>query len=252
MIKTCNTLLLTACILLSGCGEGDHGMVKVEFDSEVEIAPGKWLPVQQGDTVHALDLMTNREDPHNLGLVDSLKQRLHNTSTGSAALEQSSLKCEWKGKMVEWNGKEIPITLREFGGELYMIGFNREKQHRHRFVYFSLNQKGTGFTKIKPQEFPRQVATQNMWIDSDWRLIWVGNKRVDRLKELRELDINSPYFDHSLTAYIWYEIENGVPLYKIPRTVDHKFLKKYVDIYHPIPLPTIVKLEPGTIIPNEK
>lgn len=217
-------------------------MAVVRHNSEVEIAPGKWLAVQQGDTVSASDLDPERKDPHQLSPADALKQLLDRgaSSGGGAAAERSSLAFEWDGKRVGWRGKEIPITLREQDGTLYMIGFSRENARKNRFVFFILNAKGTGFAKVSPRDFPKQIATQNMWLGGP-RFVFVGSDRIDTVEVLRRLDIRSRYFGVSMTAHVWYQLAKNVERYAMPYDVDYAFLQDYVSRHNPIPLPTLVR-----------
>lgn len=250
-LTACSQLTLL-CTFLTGCGSAST-METVKYTTEVEIAPDTWLPIQSGDTVNAADLRPNRKNPHELSPFDALKQILGSGSSrgGGAGAERSSLSFEWNGKQVTWRGKEIPITLREHDGALYMIGFNREKPGKHRFLYFRLNDKQTGFRKIKPRDFPKQIATQNMWLGAAWRFVTVGNHRVDRWKELRELDAESLYFDHSFTAYLWYQLCNDVERHRMPHNIPREFLREYMTKYKPIALPTLVKEKTPDVAPPE-
>jgi hypothetical protein len=222
-------------------------MAVVECNSEVEIAPGRWLAVKEGDTVSASDLSPERKDPHQLSPTDALKQFLSHgaSSGGGAAAERSSLAFEWDGKQVRWRGKEIPVTLREQDGTLYMIGFNRENPRKTRFVFLKLNAKGTGFVKVSPQDFPKQVATQNMWLQGS-RFEGVGNEWIDTWQVLRQLDIGSPYFGGSMTAHIWYQLVEGVEDFEMPFLIPSAFLEDYVARHNPIALPTLVRDERGS------
>ena len=221
-------------------------MRTVGYTTKVEIAPDRWLPVRGGDTVPATDLESNRKNPHELSPFGALKQFLGSGSSVGAGAERSSLAFAWNGKPVTWRGREIPVTLREHDGTLFMIGFNRTDMQRMRFVYFQLNKAGTGFHKIESQNFPKQIATQNMWLGSGWRFVVVGSERVDRWMELRQLDIESAYFDCSITAHIWYQLVKDVERYEMPYLIPRDFLHDYVAQYRPIALPTLVQEGPGS------
>lgn len=227
------------CVAMTGCGRASD-MKTVGYTAQVEIAPGKWLAVEGGDTVNAADLRPNHKDPHKLSPLDALKKILGSGSSGSGAAgaERSSLSFEWGGKQVAWKGREIPVTLREHDGTLYMIGFNRANMQKTRFVYFQLNAKGTGFGSIKPKDFPKAIATQNMWLQGD-----VGKRWVELLPELQTLDIDGNLFDWSMTAHIWYQLVNGVEEYQMPLNIPRDFLREYVTKYKPIALPTLVNEE---------
>ncbi len=161
--------------------------------------------------------------------------------------------CEWKGKQVVWDGKrdrydetELPVTLREFEGNLYLIVLNRENMEELKFVYSKLDDAGTRFTKIPKHEFPKRIATQNMQLSSRTRMVGVGDERVDSWEVIRKLDADHPYFYlHSLTAAIWIELETGMVFAKTRQMGNPEFkqrtVREYKAKHQPIPLPTLVK-----------
>lgn len=195
------------CVCLSGCVRAQTPTAS--YEQEVEISPGRWLKVKCQDTIEA-----------------------------ESDKEWSGRSFEWKGKQVNWSGPEVPITLREHGGLLYMVGFNRVDLDNCRFVLFKLNDAGDGFIAVEREEFPKQIATQNLWLRPDTR--YQGVPRRDTWKPLRDLDISYKFFGHTFTAKMWNYLETGKQ-YDQQGIAPHSFLRQYVDQYKPIALPTIVK-----------
>lgn len=240
---------------VTGCAES--GMVKVSRKGEVEVAPGKWLPVSRVATVPQADLKPAK-NPHQLSTLDAIKQFADHVAPSAPSKERYRLEFDWNGKTVKWEGKEeIPITLRDHDGMLYMVAFNREEsaQGKCHLVFLKLGSEGTSFEAIAPRDFPRQIATQNMWLHPRFRFIKIYDSIADRehvvdeWQMLRTLDNNSPAFDRSLTAKMWYQIETGTEL-DLMTDVDQKFLEDYVAKYKPIALPTIIKEPPAQATTN--
>lgn len=245
-------IFLSCIIQLSGCSSSETTTIK--HKSEVEIAPGKWLILERKSEVYTSDLEV-RKNPHQLTPLDAIKQVVGSAADSGSELKEleSEFSFDWNGKRVEWRGKEIPVTLREHEGMLYMIGFNREDQNQCRLIFFKLNKKETGFETIKPNSFPPQIATQNMWLSLRLRYVKIYDSIakkeyiVDEWQMLRTLDINSIAFDRSFTAAMWYQIENGTEYEQIRYNslLTPGFLEAYVEKYKPIALPTIVREPPA-------
>lgn len=242
------TLLYIASTLLVFCAVGcsDSSAAKYTISGSVEIAPDKWLSVKAGSNAPLVETRP-LNNPHQLTVVDAVKQFVSHVASTPPVKEKCSLSFAWKGKNVKWQGVgQIPITLREHGGTLYMITFNREKLAKGQcdFVFLKLGSKGTSFKTITARDFPRQIATQNMWLRPVARYATISitaiNKTylVDTWRMLRTLDIYAPAFGFSFTAKIWYCIETGTRFDKIS-FVEEDFLKNYVEKFKPIALPTI-------------
>lgn len=224
-------------------------MVELPKKGEVEISPGRWLSVSRVATVPQADLKPTK-NPHQLTAVDAIKQFADHAAPSTPGKEKYRLEFEWNGKTVKWEGKEeIPITLREHDGMLYMVAFNREEsaQGKSHLVFLKLGSKGTSFETIAPRDFPRQIATQNMWLGT--RFVKTGDVLVDQWEMLRTLNINAPAFGRRFTAQMWYQIETGTELDQMG-DVDQKFLEDYMAKYKPIALPTIIKEPPAQATTN--
>jgi hypothetical protein len=245
-------LITLMCALCVGCKSASDDMTTVKATREIEIAPGKWLQVRSGDVVPLAD-HAPRKNPHELGAVDVLKQIAgSSSSSGAVSAEESKIEFQWAGKNVSWQGKEIPVCLREHESVIYMIAFDRSRREKHFFRFFKLNENGTGFAPFNASDFPKPIASQNMWMYGTGRHVNIDGVVVDIWDGVRNLDIDNPYFDHSFTAYMWYQIEKGVELYEMPRLIDRAFLQEYVRKYNPIALPTIVKDDQNPAEAKEK
>lgn len=234
-------LLLLLLSQVVGCAESH--MAKVSEKGELEIAPGKWLQIQGFVTVPPADLISAR-NPHQLSTLDAIKQFVDYAVASAPGDEKCRLEFEWNAKSVKWEGKkEIPITLREHNSTLYMVVFNRAEaaQGKSHLVFLKLGKKGKSFKTIKVADFPRQIATQNMWLGP--RFVRTGENLIDQWQMLRKLDIHAPGFGRRFTAMMWYQIETGTEYDQIG-TVDQEFLENYMAKYKPIALPTIFKEPP--------
>jgi hypothetical protein len=170
----------------------------------VEIGPGKFVVLEKWDW--------SVDDPAN--------------RTGE---ERTRLKIPYSGKIIQWEGVEIPVVLREDGQCLYMVGYDRETGRRSgqlsakRFTYY--RQEGESLVKIHPDEFPKQIATKNMWVQDV------------ELQEQLELDTGSIGFRLSCTAYIWEELMTGKTS---SNSVDESILAEYIRRHSPVSL-TVIK-----------
>jgi len=216
-------------LFCTGCEDGR--LERHESKVEVEIAPDKWLTVEKTDWYYPDDvIIADRPLPEK---------------------ERTRLRMTWGGQNVTWESVAIPITLREWEGKLYIIGYDRETDpDKPRFRYY--RQKGNSFEEIKPHEFPKRIATQNMWIvhakmpDDD------PEKYMD-LHLTRKLDPDKPYFDSTMTGHIWAQLATGKDdTLQYAGVEDVDILKDFKEKYDPIPLPTIVKLESDRTPQDEK
>jgi len=159
--------------------------------------------------------------------------------------------CEWKGKKVTWPGKtnrdgeaELPITLREHEGNLFMIVLNREDLEAAKYVFFKISESGRHFVEIPPSAFPKQIATQNMLLDPRTRYAIGNHGKIDEWELIRKLDSENGYFLNTPTEQIWIQLETGKNV-KTVMLMDSdsrkRIVREYVTKYKPIPLPTLVK-----------
>ena len=204
--------------MVSACGSR-AGYVPPAKKEEVEISPGVFIVLHKSDwTV---------DDPGN-----------------TSGEEQTRLKIPYRGEVIHWEGVDIPVVLREHEQRLYMIGYDREtgrrsaekqgKDWHERHCYY--RQDDERLIEISPDEFPKEIAIQNMWLQDV------------ELQEVLELNTASIGFRLSSTAYIWEELMTG----KTSRdSVDKHLLDEYIRLYKPVNL-TMIKRRSGAGESNSK
>lgn len=139
------------------------------------------------------------------------------------------LSIPWNGQELFWIGVGVPISLRSYEGNLYMITFDRESDfHKIRFRYYK--QEHNVLSEISCKDYPKSIATQNLWLD----------KRG--LELVRELNPENSWFRDSLTANIWYQLEKEKEYYQQKGiTISAEFLKEYIKKNKVQKLETLVK-----------
>jgi hypothetical protein len=190
------------------------GCNSTPHDVSVEISPDKWLSVKQ----------TDRGE--------------HSTR----------MELTWKNKIIVWDEPDVPVSLREWEGNLYLIGFNREDIHNVAIYYYKLTD--TEFVRIKREEFPKRIATQNMWLRADDNSYGNNGKVHNILDITRRLDVEDNAFKWSMTGYIWMHIQTGKLHDEIanPRELCALFKKEF----DPIPLKNILPQKPSEPEKTEK
>ena len=197
---------LWSCLCCFGC---ENSLVKKEYSSKrmAEVTPGYFLTYRE----HVILWNLKYKD---FGAVHALPTR-------QAEFWQKDthyLAISWKGVDVFWGGVGVPVTLRAYDGTLYLIVFDRDSDSsKIRFRYF--RQDSNIFREISPADFPKEIATQNLWIDDD-----------DELKAALQLDVDTTSFRMSLTAHVWYQLETGKEYFEIPGApvIDAGWLRDYL------------------------
>ncbi|MFC5456753.1 hypothetical protein [Prosthecobacter fluviatilis] len=200
---------------LTGCG---GNRPTANWNGEVEVAPGEWLRIEGQEG-------------------------------------RAWFRCQWNGKTVYWAGAyhrgqagyydlQHPVSLRSWKGALYLIYKQINlTEGLTQFAYCRIDQNGTAFDEIKRQDFPRQIATQNIGMHQEGIKHDEDHKEVDNLKILRDLDVTNRYFHNSTTGWIWYHLETGKTREELDPTIEEAlaFYADFVRKYHPIALPTLIK-----------
>lgn len=169
-------------------------------DKEVEIAPDEWITVKQ------------------------LSSQL--------AIPRGDKTLMWKEEE-----DETPVSLREWEDKLYLITFDRSDMSKIRFRFYAEN--GEGFNEIEPDAFPRRIATQNLWLETNNGVRRDGSV-INEVQIARDLDPSDYDFQRSLTAKIWMQLESGKECYEIGYDdVEQSFLEEYTKRHTVIGLTTI-------------
>lgn len=154
--------------------------------------------------------------------------------------ERTRLTVPWMGEQIVWDSSSIPFSLRESNKVLFIIGFDRDTDFsKPRLRYY--RQLSTKFEEIKPDEFPKAIATQNMWLSPDAKSRGTDNKLHYDLQMARDIDPDDEYFHDSLTARVWAHLTTGKDYHEQDRRADAKTLKAFKRTNSPIPLPTIIR-----------
>jgi hypothetical protein len=197
-------------VFLFGCAQAPQ-----PAGESVEVSPGKFIVISRVD-------------------------RSHDDNAGLSGSAWTGLSIPWEGTNITWRSHEIPVCLRAHDGKLYMIGFDRDTDFsKPRFKYFA--QKGGILKEVPPSEYPKQIASQNMWFGDRYLVDLVGNT-IDEVQLARDLDPENGHFRRSLTAQIWYHLETGKDYFETEgKRLEKLVLAAYVAAHNPIALPTIVK-----------
>ncbi len=183
-------------------------LVKTETTSTktVEIAPGKYIEYQE----HFLHWGLKHESMFAVHALPMQKAKFYQRDT-------KYLSIPWNGEELFWIGVGIPVSLRSYKDNLYMITFDRESDFRKiRFRYYKQNHNV--LSEISYKDYPKSIATQNLWLNKE------------DLKLLREFDPDDFWFRESLTANIWYQLETGKEFYQQKGIdISAEFLKNYIE-----------------------
>lgn len=227
-VKTLHRLLLLSTVVvclatLTSCEP------TANWHGEVEVAPGEWLRIEGFEG-------------------------------------RAWFRCQWNGKEVYWGGdyykgqagyydRQLPVCLRSWKGGLYLIFEERDfATTLTSFTYCKVGLDGTAFEEIKRQDFPRQIATQNIGVSQDGIKYDEDHKQVDNLKMIRALDVSSRYFHNTTTGWIWCHLETGRTREEWDPTMEEAlaFYADFVKKYHPIALPTIERSTEGAAAEQAK
>jgi hypothetical protein len=197
----CAATAVAIAIAIPSCAALDDYLPGKRFE-DVEVSPGKFITVEKRDWT-----------------VDDRGNR--------SGKEKTWIRVPFGGKSIEWQGPDIPVVLREMDGKLYMVGYDRETgwhngDHLGRYNYYA--QDGDRLVAIGREKFPKELATQNMWLRDP-------EKRVVAL----QLDTSDVWFRRSMTAEIWCHLLDGKPI-PSGRDADKELLDKFLRTYHPIKL----------------
>jgi hypothetical protein len=202
-----------------------RGLTSSTEKLQVEIAPKKWVTVLKTD----------------LSYDEELSLTIPQNELPS---ERTRLNIPWRDNQVVWDTVSIPFSLRVFDDVLHIIAFDRETDFsKPRFRYY--RQDGAKFKEIKPDEFPREIATQNMWLKPTAVVRGSDDKLHYDLQLARDINPDDVYFYSTLTARVWVHLATGKDYYQQDHHADGETVKSYKRMYSPVPIPTIIKTPPG-------
>ena len=189
-------------------------------ERKVEVSPSLFVPYAEHQTVWR----PKHKSFAAVHVLDQEKEEFYQRDT-------TILEVTWKGENLHWAGFGIPISIRSFEDRLYLIVFDRETDYvRKRFRYF--RQDAGGFREIPPAEYPKEIATQNLWLKETDGFEADGKTPIYPRKIARELDPGDAHFRRSLTAEIWHQLETGKEYYEnLDNTIGEDFLRAYLKKY---------------------
>ncbi len=226
--------MVVLCIWVCSCS-GKAGDVKYQY---VEIAPSKYVPVKFPSYI-TVDLVI-----------------------------------KYDGKVVSFRGPagiNPPETLMEYNGKLYVLAFDasartlKDKRKRGPWRYRCFEQDGLAFKEIPATNFPRSIATINIWRPNGFQgqrssrySSGMNGETIDQLIFARTFDTEDLYFANSEIAWLWFmlevandydTIEGGGGLTDIRYdSQDRSFIRNFKAKYKPVQL-TTMELTP---VPKEE
>ncbi|MDZ4287021.1 MAG: hypothetical protein U0984_03635 [Prosthecobacter sp.] len=132
--------------------------------------------------------------------------------------EKFDLRIKHGGKTYRWQGAAIPVVLRHHGDQLFMVGFDRESSPKGCVFRLYRSDADRNFTEIDRAEFPKDLAIQNLWLDSNGE------------QALNPMDASNRHFCSSLTARLWQYLELGIQYWE-EKPAKPDFLIRYRDSY---------------------
>ena len=123
---------------------------------------------------------------------------------------------EYNGKKVEFDTKFIPIVYGIDSSGQYVVVFDRESDFS-KTSYRIYRLSGETWLEIKRDEFPRNFAAQNSWMNQQDANI------------LKAMDVNDMWFRRSLTGKLWIYLKTGLQFYESEKNEsDIKLFKDYI------------------------
>jgi hypothetical protein len=168
-------------------------------------------------------------------------------------------------------GINAPEALMEYNGKLYVLALDasaqslKECQKRGPWHWRCFEQDGLGFKEIPAANYPRSIATINIWRPDGFQ----GNlsrrfrggtngEKIDQLAFAKNFDTEDLYFADCEIAWLWYmlEVTNDfdVVMGDAPKggirydSQDRTFIRNFKAKYKPVQL-TTMELTP---VPKEK
>lgn len=232
--------VLVLAIAMCSCGDR-KGAPKPErpyAKQDVEVSPDHFIALGRRDYT----IGNYPESPG--GLVSSFLDALQ------GSYDTTDLRIPWQGTNLVWKSSFILFCLREHAGRLFIIALDRKTDFKKtRFRYYC--QKGTAFEEIAAKDFPKAIASQNLWFGTRYSL-GVQENLVDQVQLARDLDPSNIYFNSTLTAFVWYQLATGTEYYAMPGARDsgqpyaigRALLADFVRTNRPVKLTRVIRDPP--------
>jgi hypothetical protein len=181
------------------------------------------------------------------------------------SLATSDLVIKHEGQIVTFKGPagvNAPEALMEHDGKLYVLAFDasssgiQEKRTKGPWRWRSFEQDGAAFKEIPATNYPRSIATINIWRPTGFQghvsrryCSGVQGEKIDKLVFARTFDTEDGYFANSEIAWMWFMLEvrndfgvvDGSGLQEDVRYHgrDRTFIREFKAKYKPVQLTTI-------------
>ncbi len=218
---TCGIAFVIGLIAIPSFAQSLNRLKKTEelLDKQAEVSPGVWCKYQEYRTKWKLE---NGSWGAIHGGLTSQKRKFWQTD-----FEWMSI--AWHDENITWLGVGEPICLRAWKDKLYLIVFDRDSVTANSARFRFYHQDHGVLAEIAANDFPREIATQNLWLETD-----TGGERdgkaINEVEIAKALDPASIDFRDSLTAKIWRQCETGEE-YADKHDVEQSFLETYLKKY---------------------
>lgn len=200
--------------------------------NEVEVSPGKWVAIKKTDVYAVEEVGKNWSYNHIVGFAKGAAEAMLKG-------ESTELIIPWNDQELLWKDSSIPVCLREKDGLLYLIAFDRSDMKKIRFRYYA--QKDKGFKEIPAMEFPKEIASQNMWLKPQAHSTGMNGECICDIELALDLSPDNKYFVNTMTAGIWNQLMTGEEYSVAVNNVKNDVLQEFVEKYRPIKLTLIIK-----------
>lgn len=177
----------------------------------------------------------------------------------------TDLVIKYDGKVVTYKGPagiNAPEALMEHNGRLYVLAFDasaqtlKECQKRGPWRWRCFEQDGPGFKEIPAADYPRSIATINIWRPDGFQgkrsrryRSGMHGEKIDQLAFAKSFDTEDLYFANCEIAWLWFMLEvandykavsGGMGLSDIRYdSQDRTFIRNFKAKYKPVQLTTM-------------
>jgi hypothetical protein len=206
-------------ILISGTCVFPSPQSNKWINAEVEISPSKFITVRQRNGI---------ECENRTHIDDSIDRFIGEIVFGEGC---TLLEIVWNEELVGGIVYDVPVSLMEFDGLLHVISLDRDN-NRGVWKFNFYKQHNKSFQKIDGNEYPKNIAVQNMGLEND----------PQALERVLKLDPNNIHFESDVTARIWRQLLTGVKEFGVEEWIVKKdILMDFIDCYKPVRLTKIIK-----------
>jgi len=128
----------------------------------------------------------------------------------------------YKDVTITWEGPYIPIVLDFDNNYPFLVAFDRESDVKAKFRFYRFDKV---WMEIEPDNFPKHIAIQNMWLSEDNG--YYDDMVINEYIIVEKLDANHYPFRCSLTAKMWQKLSKNVKYSESDHEVDTTLLEQY-------------------------